>query len=38
MAGKKISEATVSDAHLALLANRGVDYWFANAGTHFVLA
>ena len=26
---------TVADAYLALLADRGVDYFFANAGTDF---
>ena len=35
MARKTISGATVSDAYLALLADRGVEYWFANAGTDF---
>ncbi len=35
MATKTIPEATVSDAYLALLADRGVEYWFANAGTDF---
>ena len=29
------NNVTVSDAYLALLADRGVDYWFANAGTDF---
>ncbi len=35
MAKTTLSGATVSDAYLALLADRGVDYWFANAGTDF---
>lgn len=30
-----LSNVTVSDAYMALLADRGVDYWFANAGTDF---
>ena len=38
MARKKISQATVSDAHPVLLANRDVGNLFPNAGTHFVLA
>ncbi len=32
---KTISNGTVSDAYLALLADRGVDYFFGNAGTDF---
>lgn len=32
----KIPAGTVADAYLALLAHRGVDYLFANAGTDFV--
>ena len=32
---KTIEGATVSDAYLALLKDRGVDYIFANAGTDF---
>ena len=35
MPRKTLTGATVSDAYLALLADRGVDYWFANAGTDF---
>ncbi len=35
MPQKTIADATVSDAYLALLADRGVDYLFANAGTDF---
>ena len=35
MPQKTIKDATVSDAYLAILADRGVDYWFANAGTDF---
>ena len=34
MAEKTIN-GTVSDAYLAILADRGVDYLFANAGTDF---
>ena len=30
-----LNNVTVSDAYMALLADRGVDYWFANAGTDF---
>ncbi len=30
-----LSNVTVSDAYMALLADRGIDYWFANAGTDF---
>ena len=33
--GQKTIEGTVADAYLALLADRGVDYLFANAGTDF---
>lgn len=33
--GATIVEATVADAYLAILADRGVDYLFANAGTDF---
>ncbi|MEE8334637.1 MAG: thiamine pyrophosphate-requiring protein [Alphaproteobacteria bacterium] len=32
---KTIKNCTVSDAYLAVLADRGVDYLFANAGTDF---
>jgi len=32
---KIISSGTVADAYLALLADRGIDYLFANAGTDF---
>ena len=32
---EKTIEGTVADAYLALLADRGVDYLFANAGTDF---
>ncbi len=35
MPEKTIEGATVSDAYLALLKDRGVDYIFANAGTDF---
>ena len=35
MAKITLNNVTVSDAYLALLADRGVDYWFANAGTDF---
>jgi acetolactate synthase-1/2/3 large subunit len=35
MAVKKIESGTVADAYLALTADRGVDYLFANAGTDF---
>ena len=31
----KTVTGTVSDAYLAILADRGVDYLFANAGTDF---
>ncbi len=30
-----LKNVTVSDAYMALLADRGIDYWFANAGTDF---
>ncbi len=30
-----LKNVTVSDAYMSLLADRGVDYWFANAGTDF---
>jgi acetolactate synthase I/II/III large subunit len=32
---KTIASGTVADAYLALLADRGVEYFFANAGTDF---
>ena len=32
---KTIPSGTTADAYLALLADRGVDYLFANAGTDF---
>src|ERR1700743_3614788 len=35
MAVKKVESGTVADAYLALMADRGVDYLFANAGTDF---
>ena len=35
MATKSIKDGTVADAYLALLADRGVDYFFGNAGTDF---
>ncbi len=35
MAVKSIKDGTVADAYLALLADRGVDYFFGNAGTDF---
>ncbi len=30
-----LNNVTVSDAYMSLLADRGIDYWFANAGTDF---
>jgi len=33
MAIKTLENVTVSDAYLALMADRGVEYLFANAGT-----
>ena len=30
-----LNNVTVSDAYMTLLADRGIDYWFANAGTDF---
>ena len=30
-----LNNVTVSDVYMALLADRGIDYWFANAGTDF---
>src|ERR1700728_3168067 len=35
MARKKIAATSVAEAYLALLAERGVKYLFANAGTDF---
>lgn len=35
MPKKTLSDCTVADAYLAVLADRGVDYLFANAGTDF---
>jgi acetolactate synthase-1/2/3 large subunit len=35
MTTKTIASGTVADAYLALLADRGIDYLFANAGTDF---
>ena len=35
MAKITLNNVTVSDAYLALLADRGIEYWFANAGTDF---
>ena len=35
MARKKLDVETVAEAYLALLAERGVEYLFANAGTDF---
>ena len=35
MPTKTIETGTVADAYLALLADRGIDYLFANAGTDF---
>ena len=35
MSQKKITNCSVGEAYLALLADRGVDYLFANAGTDF---
>ena len=35
MAKITLNNVTVSDAYMALLADRGIDYWFANAGTDF---
>jgi len=32
---RKTIDGTVSDAYLALLADRGIDYFFGNAGTDF---
>jgi acetolactate synthase-1/2/3 large subunit len=35
VAERSIEDCTVAEAYLALLADRGVDYFFANAGTDF---
>jgi acetolactate synthase I/II/III large subunit len=35
MSRKELAVATVAEAYLALLAERGIDYLFANAGTDF---
>lgn len=35
MAEKIIAEGTVADAYLELLADRGIEYFFGNAGTDF---
>ena len=35
MAKVTLKNVTVSDAYMTLLADRGIDYWFANAGTDF---
>ncbi|MDB5508619.1 MAG: thiamine pyrophosphate enzyme-like TPP-binding protein [Hyphomicrobiales bacterium] len=35
MTGKTIENGTAADAYLAVMADRGVDYLFANAGTDF---
>jgi acetolactate synthase-1/2/3 large subunit len=35
VATKTIASGTVADAYLAILADRGIDYLFANAGTDF---
>lgn len=35
MATKTIASGTIADAYLALLADRGIEYLFANAGTDF---
>jgi acetolactate synthase-1/2/3 large subunit len=35
MPKKTLKNCTVADAYLAVLADRGVDYLFANAGTDF---
>ena len=35
MPNKTIASGTVADAYLALLADRGIEYLFANAGTDF---
>jgi acetolactate synthase-1/2/3 large subunit len=35
MSRKEIAAGSVAEAYLALLAERGVEYLFANAGTDF---
>ena len=35
MARKEFAVANVAEAYLALLAERGIEYLFANAGTDF---
>src|SRR5260370_28939888 len=35
MAGKELKVDSVAEAYLALLAERGIEYLFANAGTDF---
>ena len=35
MSTKTINDGTVADAYLQLLADRGIDYFFGNAGTDF---
>jgi acetolactate synthase I/II/III large subunit len=35
MAKITLNNVTVFDAYMALHADRGIDYWFANAGTDF---
>ena len=35
MSHKKIEKTTAAEAYLTLMADRGVDYLFANAGTDF---
>ena len=35
MAKKQIESGTIADAYIEILADRGVDYLFANAGTDF---
>jgi acetolactate synthase-1/2/3 large subunit len=35
MSKTTLNNVTVADAYMALLADRGIDYWFANAGTDF---
>ena len=35
MSEKKLEQTTAAEAYLTLMADRGVDYLFANAGTDF---
>ena len=35
MEKKVLKDVTVAEAYLHLLADRGIDYFFANAGTDF---